>query len=147
VRGSPNALLPARFKESVHARCRGSRPFAVRRAVDLRAATLVLVVPVYWCAPPGLFKDFIDRTVVAFGTDPMKGKSVHLVSVAQSAGFDPHERMLAAWVRWHGGPPLKSMLRLIAFQRGDLPRNASAVRKLRKLGLSRRPAASSSGRA
>ena len=68
------------------------------------ASTVVLVAPVYWCAPPGLFKDFIDRTVVSSGAEPMKGKAVHLVSVAQSAGFDPQEKIVDTWIRWHGGP-------------------------------------------
>ena len=98
------------------------------------ASTVVLVVPVYWCAPPGLFKDFIDRTVVSFGTEPMKGKAVHLVSVAQSAGFDPHEKIIDTWIRWHGGSALKTKLRLIAFHRGELLQNDSAVKKLKGLG-------------
>ena len=98
------------------------------------ASTVVLVVPVYWCAPPGLFKDFLDRTVVSFGAEPMKGKAVHLVSVAQSAGFEPHEKIIDTWVRWHGGSALKTTLRLIAFHRGELLQNGSAVKKLKQLG-------------
>jgi len=102
----------------------------------LAASTIVLIAPVYWCAPPGLFKDFIDRTVVSFGEEPMKGKTLHLVSIAQSAGFGPHEKIIDTWIRWLGGAGLKTKLRLIAFQSGDLAANASAVRKLRQLGAS-----------
>ena len=100
------------------------------------ASTVVFMVPVYWCSPPGLFKDFIDRSVVFFSSAPMKGKDVHLVSIAQSAGFGPQEEIIATWIRWLGGPPLRSKLRLIAFHRGELLRNASAVRKLKQLGAS-----------
>lgn len=102
------------------------------------AAAVVFVVPVYWCAPPGLFKDVIDRTVAFYGSEPMKGKAIHLVSVAQSAGFGPQEEIIATWVRWLGGSALKTTLRLIAFHRGELARNASAARKLRKLGATLR---------
>lgn len=104
------------------------------------ASTVVFVVPVYWCAPPGLFKDFIDRSVAFFGSEPMKGKTFHLVSIAQSAGFDPLEQIIDTWIRWLGGRPLKSRLRLIAFHRGDLLKNASAVRKLHRFGVTLRRA-------
>lgn len=105
-----------------------------------KASTIVFIVPVYWCAPPGLFKDFIDRTVVAFGSATMEGKAVHLVSIAQSAGFEPQEKIIDTWVRWLGGSSLKTKLRLIAFHKGELVQNASAVGKLNKLGNSLRSA-------
>lgn len=99
--------------------------------------TLVLFIPVYWCAPPGLMKDFIDRTVTAFQEGGvLAGKTVHLVSIAQSAGFDPQEKMVSQWISWLGGPPLKSKLRLIAFHSGELAGNANAARKLKKLAES-----------
>ncbi len=99
-----------------------------------KASAVVIVAPVYWCGPPGLFKDFIDRTVVFFGSEPMKGRKIHLVSVAQSAGFDPHEKMIETWISWLGGSPLKTKMRLIAFHRGELEKNTSAIRKLISLG-------------
>ena len=120
--------------------CQRGKPCAIRddfaaawRLVK-RAGAVVWVIPVYWCSPPGLVKDFLDRTVVDFNKGGvMRGKPAHLISVAQSAGFGPQEKILDAWVRWLGGPPLKTRMRLIAFHKGDLLRNASAVRKLKAL--------------
>jgi multimeric flavodoxin WrbA len=100
-----------------------------------QAETIVYFVPVYWCAPPGLMKDFIDRTVVDYQVDGgiMRGKQVHLVSIAQAAGFEPQEQIMDTWARWLGGSALKTKLRLIAFHTGELLKNASAVGKLKKL--------------
>ena len=119
--------------------CQRGRPCPIRddfAAVWKRvkeAEATVFLVPVYWCAPPGLMKDFIDRTVVDYGKGAMRGKAVHLVSIAQSAGFGPHEAILDTWIRWLDGAPLRSRRRLIALEKGDLKANRSAVRKLRKL--------------
>ncbi|MBI3987852.1 MAG: flavodoxin family protein [Lentisphaerae bacterium] len=97
------------------------------------AKTIVWFVPVYWCSPPGLMKDFMDRTVVDFAAGVMKGKAVHLVSIAQSAGYGPQEKIVSQWVRWLGGSSLKTKLRLAAFHTGELAANARAVNKLKKL--------------
>jgi len=94
------------------------------------ARAVVYFVPVYWCSPPGLMKDFIDRTVVDYGAGAMRGKEVHLVSIAQAAGFDPQEQIVETWVGWLGGPALKTKLRLIAFHKGELAKNARAVDEL-----------------
>ncbi len=105
-----------------------------RRVKD--ADTLVYFVPVYWCSPPGIMKDFIDRTVVDYGTGAMTGKAVHLVSIAQAAGFDPQEKIIEQWTSWLGGTSLKTKMRLIAFHTGELKANTSAVSKLKKLAAS-----------
>lgn len=117
-------------------RCGIRDEFGKPWSVVKQAATVVLFVPVYWCAPPGLMKDFMDRTVCDYAAGDggvMHGKQVHLVSVAQSAGFGPHEQIIGTWVRWLGGPKLTTRLRLIAFHRGELRANAAAVRKLQRL--------------
>jgi hypothetical protein len=57
-----------------------------------------------------------------------------LVSIAQAAGFGTQEEIVDTWIRRLGGSAVKTKLRLIAFHRGELARNASAVNKLRKLG-------------
>lgn len=100
------------------------------------AKTVVLIIPVYWCAPPGLCKDFIDRTVAFFDEEPLKGKTVHLVSIAQSAGFELQEKMIEKWVVWLGGSKLRSKTRIIAFHQGELLKNKSAIRKLKQLASS-----------
>ena len=41
------------------------------------AQTIVYFIPVYWCAPPGPMKDFMDRTVVDYlAGGVMRGKEV-----------------------------------------------------------------------
>lgn len=97
------------------------------------ARAVVYFVPVYWCSPPGLMKDFIDRTVVDYGAGAMRGKEVHLVSIAQAAGFEPQEQIIDTWGRWLGGQALETTLRLIAFHTGELLENAGAVKELKAL--------------
>ena len=100
-----------------------------------KARTIVLFIPVYWCSPPGLMKDFVDRTVVSFQeAGALAGKEIHLVSVAQSAGWEPQEKIVDQWIQWLGGSPLASKMRLIAFHEGELAENANAIKKLKKLG-------------
>lgn len=100
-----------------------------------RARKIVFFIPVYWCSPPGLMKDFIDRTVVDFQAGGvMAEKEIHLVSIAQSAGWEPQEKIVDQWVQWLGGSPPASKMRLIAFHKGELAENANAIKKLKKLG-------------
>ena len=98
-----------------------------------QAARVVYFVPVYWCSPPGIMKDFIDRTVVDYQAGGvMRGKEVHLVSIAQAAGYGPQEEIVDTWTRWLGGSALKTKLRLIAFHTGELAANPGAVRELKE---------------
>jgi len=97
-----------------------------------QAQTIVYFVPVYWCAPPGIMKDFIDRTVADYQeAGVMRDKQVHLVSIAQAAGFGPQEDIVDTWTRWLGGASLKTKLRLIAFHTGELLANPTAVSDLK----------------
>ena len=98
------------------------------------AGTVVYFAPVYWCSPPGLMKDFVDRTVVDYEAGGvMRGQEVHLVSIAQAAGFGPQEEIVDTWLRWLGGSATKTKLRLIAFHTGELVVNTRAVNELREL--------------
>ena len=75
----------------------------VRRTVQVSAMwndvkqseTIVYFAPVYWCAPPGLMKDFIDRTVVDYQIDGgvMRGKKVR-----RGVPAEPRSRHLCAAV-------------------------------------------------
>jgi len=99
-----------------------------------QARTIVYFVPVYWCSPPGGMKDFMDRTVVDYSAGGvMRGKEVHLVSIAQAAGFGPQEQIIDTWICWLGGTSLGTKLRLIAFHTGELVANAGAVKELKEL--------------
>ena len=98
------------------------------------ASTVVYFVPVYWCSPPGLMKDFVDRTVVDYEAGGvMRGQEVHLVSIAQAAGFGPQEEIVDTWLCWLGGSPTKTKLRLIAFHTGELVVNTRAADELKEL--------------
>jgi len=99
-----------------------------------QARVIVYFVPVYWCSPPGGMKDFMDRTVVDYlAGGVMRGKEVHLVSIAQAAGFEPQEQIIDTWICWLGGTSIETKLRLIAFHTGELAANAGAVNELKEL--------------
>ena len=118
-----------RCQKGKDCRIRDDFPALWQRVKD--AARIVYFIPVYWLAPPGLMKDFIDRTVVDFSAGGvMAGKEIHLISVAQSAGFGPHEEMVETWIKWLGGSPLKTKMRLIAFHKGELAADPKAEKEL-----------------
>ncbi|HIE23274.1 MAG TPA: flavodoxin family protein, partial [Candidatus Korarchaeota archaeon] len=62
----------------------------------LSADVIIVGAPVYWSGPPGVMKDFIDRTH-GFYLDRtrLSGKKVVLISVATEGGFEPHEKILS----------------------------------------------------
>jgi len=95
--------------------CRGCRHFmtfveCVIKGDDLEllvnkmlAADLtILGAPVYWWGPPGVLKDFIDRTHAFYPDDTrFRGKKVAVITVAAQSGFPSHERTMG-WLRHYG---------------------------------------------
>jgi multimeric flavodoxin WrbA len=97
----------------------------------LNSDLIIISDPVYWNSPPGVMKDFIDRShaVYAHTTPPFKGKKVALISVATEGGFDTHDRILSSWLR-HYGAELIGKVRLYAREKDDLLNRPSQMRKL-----------------
>lgn len=96
-----------------------------------RADLVILGAPIYWWGPPGILKDFIDRTH-AFYPDKrrFKGKTVAVITVAASSGFTSHERIMK-WLK-HYGADYVGWLRLFATEKGDLVRKPSEMEKIEK---------------
>jgi multimeric flavodoxin WrbA len=99
-----------------------------------READLLIVgAPVYWLSPPGLMKDFIDRTVSVYNhpVPPFKNKKVALVTVAAENGFELHNELLSRWLRCYGAQ-LIGDIELYAWEKNDLVHDRSQIAKLRE---------------
>jgi len=100
----------------------------------LRAADfLVLGAPVYWLGPPGVMKNFIDRTH-GYYTDHtiLRGKRAVLISVATESGFEPHEAVMASWLRVYGAEILGS-IRVLACEKGEVLQRPEEFAKVGQL--------------
>ena len=94
---------------------------------------IVLAAPVYWYAPPGLMKDFIDRTHTAFrDSGHLSGKTACLITVAADSGFETCETIMASWLGYYG-TAVEKKLRLIAREAGDLAKKAANLKQLDEL--------------
>jgi len=92
---------------------------------------IILAAPIYWYAPPGAMKDFIDRTHGAFAVGSvMTGIKAALLSVAADDGcWDPHERVMASWLKRYSADLLPSV-RILARERGDAMASQEAATRL-----------------
>lgn len=97
----------------------------------LSSDLIIISDPVYWHSPPGVMKDFIDRShaVYAHADPPFRGKKAALISVATGGGFETHDRIFSAWLR-HYGAELIGKVRLYAQEKDDLLRRPSQMNKL-----------------
>lgn len=95
----------------------------------LASDLILLGAPVYWWGPPGVLKDFIDRTH-GFYPDETRfiGKKVALISVAADSGFPSHERTMS-WLQ-HYGAEIVAKVRLMAREKDDLKQRQSQIKKL-----------------
>ena len=124
-------------------RCRGCRicmknkgcaitndDFASLWSKIIESDVILQAAPVYWYSPPGLMKDFIDRTHAVLPIrDCLAGKTGFIVTVAADAGFEYSERIMASWIEYYGGTVDKK-IRLWARESDDLeklPSNISAM--------------------
>lgn len=99
----------------------------------LRAHVLFQVLPVYWNAPPGLMKDFIDRTHTAYaGTGHMAGTLAYTVSVATLSGFETADAIAESWFVSYGGT-VAGRAHLLACEKGDLRDRPRELAKLDRL--------------
>lgn len=97
----------------------------------IHAADLIILgAPIYWYGPPGILKDFIDRTH-AFYPDAsrFKGKNVAVITVAAQSGFTSHEKTMS-WLM-HYGADYIGWLRLYAREKGELQHKPRQLRKLK----------------
>jgi multimeric flavodoxin WrbA len=95
----------------------------------LASDLIILGAPIYWWSPPGVLKDFIDRTHAFYPDDKrFEGKKVAVVTVAAQSGFPSHERTMG-WLR-HYGAEYVGWLRLYAREKGQLQKKPRQMMKL-----------------
>ena len=96
----------------------------------MAADLLLLAAPVYWMGPPGLMKNFIDRTHGVYALPlPLLGKSAFLVTVAADSGFEQTEIVMRSWVR-HYGAKMLGKARVVAREIGDAEKSHKAHQAL-----------------
>ncbi len=107
-----------------------------RLVEKMLASDLILLgAPVYWWGPPGVLKDFIDRTHGFYPDDTrFEGKKVALISVAATSGFPSHERTMS-WLQ-HYGAEIVAKVRLTAREKGELKQRRSQIRNLDAFAMS-----------
>jgi multimeric flavodoxin WrbA len=68
------------------------------------AEGLVIGSPVYWLSPPGVMKDFLDRTHWWYKgpQQVLQGKKAAVLSVAADSGFETHEAAIVSVLRTYG---------------------------------------------
>ncbi|MGD2142730.1 MAG: flavodoxin family protein [Candidatus Bathyarchaeota archaeon] len=94
-----------------------------------RVDLVILGAPIYWWSPPGVFKDFIDRTHAFYPNEELfKGKRVAIVTIAAQSGFPSHEKTMS-WLEHYGAEYIGS-LRLFAREKGELERKPEQLRKI-----------------
>ena len=99
----------------------------------MNCGVLVQAAPVYWGGPPGIMKNFIDRTHGVYAkANVLAGKQGYIVSIAADGGFGPHEAVLSSWFGHYGGH-LVDKVRLIAREKGELMASPTEVQKLDSL--------------
>ncbi len=88
---------------------------------DVRGREVIVqAAPVYWYAPPGLMKDFIDRTHATFTTrNSLSGATGHLITVAADSGFETTEQAMSSWIIAYGGR-VGERVRILARDLGEL---------------------------
>jgi multimeric flavodoxin WrbA len=104
----------------------------LERMVEQLAAADVLVVgsPVYWNSPPGVLKDFMDRSHGWFVAEPIfQGKQAGIINVAADSGFQSHEEALRGWLSYYGAE-IAASVNLLAREAGDLEANPTECARL-----------------
>ena len=97
---------------------------------------IIQAAPVYWWSPPGIMKDFIDRTLFTHRANRDKkclaGKKGVIITVAAGGGFECCEDILTIWAG-HYGVDIQKKIRLRAEHKGDLEKNLKALSQLDEL--------------
>jgi multimeric flavodoxin WrbA len=98
------------------------------------ADLLVISDPVYWLNPPGIMKDFIDRTVslVNQPSPSFENIKVVLVTIAAENGFELHNELLSRWLRAQGAKVIGS-IDVYAWDKDDLAHDRPQTLRLERL--------------
>jgi len=96
-----------------------------------KADFVVMAAPVYWLGPPGVTKNFIDRTHGYYAAGrPLRGLKAALLSVAADDGcWEPHERVASSWLECYGAEMLPP-LRIRAREKGQAMGSPEALKRL-----------------
>jgi multimeric flavodoxin WrbA len=97
----------------------------------MEADLVVISDPVYWLNPPGIMKDFIDRTFSVVNQPALSFANVRvaLVTVAAENGFELHNELLSRWLRAHDAQVIGS-IDVVASDKDDLVHDRSQRTKL-----------------
>jgi multimeric flavodoxin WrbA len=99
----------------------------------LASDLFVLGAPVYWLGPPGVMKNLIDRTHGYYRDHALlRGKRAVLISVATDSGFEPHEAVMASWLRVYGASILGT-IRVLACEKAEVLQRPEEFNKVRQL--------------
>ncbi|MFQ6133484.1 MAG: flavodoxin family protein [Armatimonadota bacterium] len=99
-----------------------------------KAAALVIGSPVYWWSPPGVMKDFMDRTHGWFvGGGIFRDQAAAILSVAADSGFEAHERPIEVWLE-HYGAQVVAKEHVYARDKGDFEAAPEEQEKCRSAG-------------
>lgn len=101
----------------------------------LAADLIVLAAPVYWMGPPGVMKNFIDRThgyYLNHNHVLLSGKRALLISVATDSGFESNEIVLDSWLL-HYGAQILGTARVLSCEKGEVLQRPKEFAKVRQL--------------
>jgi multimeric flavodoxin WrbA len=94
---------------------------------------IVQACPVYWHSPPGIMKDFIDRTHSTYlDKGRLRGKRAYHLIVAADGGWETCETIMGSWITSYGGSVLGAA-RLLARDLGELearPENLARIEEV-----------------
>ena len=94
---------------------------------------LLLGAPVYWYGPPGVMKNFIDRTHGYYlDHTVLRGKRTALISVATDGGFEPHEAVMRSWLQIYGAT-VDASIRVFSCEKGEVLERPDEFVKVREL--------------
>jgi multimeric flavodoxin WrbA len=97
------------------------------------ADLFVLGAPVYWLGPPGIMKNFIDRTHGYYRDRRiLHGRRAILISVATDSGFEPHEAVMASWLGVYGAEVLGT-IRVLSCEKAEVLQRPAEFGKVRQL--------------
>lgn len=86
--------------------------------------------PVYWMAPPGIMKDFIDRTHGYYACEPMlTGQEAYIINIATESGFRNHEAVMRSWLEWYGAE-IKATVDIYAREKDDIRNNPEKIKQV-----------------
>jgi len=97
----------------------------------VKASIAIIGAPVYWYAPPGKMKDFIDRThgYYACPNSRLAKTKVVIITVAADSGFEEQEIIMRSWLRYYGAEIIDKV-RIYAREKNDLINRRSELAKI-----------------